>query len=321
MVGLIIFTLIFTLVLAGAGYWLLSGTQAEIALRRRARDWPTTAGVVTNSRVEERQWTTRSGVGFRRVRRTIHNYTPVISYTYQVGGKSYQSSKYKNEAWASLNPKVADKIVADHPQGKTVTATYNPEDPAQAYLELDTSVNMQWIRRIGGFLLLAAAAGLFVLGAYRVGQSLVTQLAANNIPAAVPAQTEDLKKALARDLGMTCQSGRFRAYTTWECAGPASAGTTHSYVRIYSRERASDRVDYISALTGETDQQELAFFVTVATLALPSADPQQVQDWLAETQPTLDQLGDEAETTINGVKLVLSNPNGMGVVLRIGELQ
>jgi len=333
MAEFIIFTVIITLVLAGAGYGLQFGMKAEIKKRRLARDWPKTKGTVTSSHVEKRKrWIIASGVGFPLRLISLHRYKPVIIYTYQVGGRSYQSSKYKNGLitrsgeWMSLIPKVVEKIIADHPEGKTVTVTYNPEDPVQAYLELDSSVSTQLVRRSGGFLLIAAATCLFVTGAYRVGQSLVTQSTASNIPAAIPAKTEDIKNDLTRDLGMTCQpesfAGQEMTYISWDCENPSGDGLAHSYVGIYSRELAPDRVDFIQALTGETDQQkELVFFVTVATLAVPSANPQLVQDFLAKTQPTLNEMGSKAEIAVNGVKFVLSNPNGMGLVLKIGEIK
>jgi len=148
--------------------------------------------------------------------------------------------------------------------------------------------------------------------------------AVSNIPAAIPAKTEDIKNDLARDLGMNCQpersAGQEMAYTRWECENPSGDGL--AYVAVFSRKLAPDRIDSVHALTGETDpQKELAFFVTVATLAVPSADPQLVQDWLAKTQPTLNTMGSKAEIAVNGVKFVLSNPHGMGLVLEIGEIK
>jgi acyl-CoA synthetase (AMP-forming)/AMP-acid ligase II len=334
MTELIIFTVIITLVLAGVGFWLQLGMKAEIGQRRRARDWPKTTGTVTNSQVEERtRRMIAPGVGFPFRVRSVTLFKPVISYSYQVAGQSYQSSRYKNGLiirsgeWVSLIPKVVEKIIAEHPQGRTVTVIYNPDDPAQAYLELDTSVVVQFVRQMAGFLVIAAAACLFVRGAYLVGESLVAQSTANKIPAAIPAITEEFKNDLARDLGMTCQVERSGVeyeivYTSWDCETPSGSGLAQSYVGFYSREAAPDKIDFIHALTGETDQQkELVFFVTVSMLAVPSADSQLVQDWLAQNQPTLTEMRSRAEIAVNGVQFVLSNPNGIGLVLEIGEIK
>jgi hypothetical protein len=330
----IIYTIIITLILAGVGYWLQFGIKAEIELRRRARDWPKTMGTVTSSQVEQKKrWLISFGTGSLLRVQPLHRYKPVVNYTYQVAGKSYQSSKYKNGLitrsgeWMSLIPKVVEKIIAEHPQEKTVTVIYNPEDPSQAYLALDSSVSTQVVYRIGGFLLFAAAACLLVVGAVRVGESLAKQKTARNIPAAIPAKTEDIKEGLARDLGMTCQSeksgvGHEMVYTLWDCGTPPSDGLTRSFVMIYNRELAPEMVDSIHTLTGESDQQkELEFFVTVAKFADPSTDPQLVQDWLAKNQPTISEMGSKAETVINGVKFVLGNPNGLGPVFEIGEIK
>jgi hypothetical protein len=330
----IIYTIIITLILAGVGYWLQFGMKAEIELRRRARDWPKTMGTVTSSQVEQKKrWLISFGAGSLLRVQPLHRYKPVVNYTYQVAGKSYQSSKYKNGLiyrsgeWMSLIPKVVEKIIAEHPQGKTVTVIYNPEDPSQAYLALDSSISTQVVYRIGSFLLFAAAACLLVVGAVRVGESLAKQKTARNIPAAIPAKTEDIKKGLARDLGMTCQSeksgvGHEMVYTLWDCGTPPSDGLTRSFVMIYNRELAPETVDSIHTLTGETDpQKEVDYFVTVTALAVPSIDIQMVEDWMVKMHPTLTEMGSKAEMAVNGVKLALSNPNGMGVWLDIGEIK
>lgn len=101
-----------------------------------------------------------------------------------------------------------------------------------------------------------------------------------------------------------------------------SAGGKSTYLAIYSRKAAPERVDAVHALTGETDPQTVdAFFASVARQAVPAADAQQIQDWLAKTRPTLSAQGSKAALSVGGVNLVLANPNGLGLVLEVGEIK
>lgn len=333
MTEFIIFTVIFTVMLAGMGYGLQRGMRAEIAQRRRARGWPKAAAIVSESHVEEkRRWALLPGIGIPLRTQSLHRYKPVITYAYQVGGQSHQSSAYRNDVithsseWTSLIPKKVEQLIAEHPRGAAVTATYNPENPAQAYLVLDVSEGAQRQRQWSGYVLLVAAVGLGALGAYRVSQFAATQAAAGSIATGIPARTEALKTAVARDLGMTCQVQRFTggkavSYDAWECRGVSASGKS-TYLTIYSRKAAPDTVDAIHALTGETDAKNLdAFFTTVVGRAVPSADPRLVQDWLTKARPALTKQGARAETNVGGVNIVLANPNGLGLVLEIGEIK
>lgn len=333
MTDLILFTVIFTVVLAGVGYGLQRGMRAEIEQRRRARGWPKTSGVVVESHIEEtKRRFLLPGIGIPFRTQAMHRYKPVVTYAYQVGGQSRQSSVYRNDLisrsgeWTSLIPKQVEQIIAAHPPGAVVTAIYNPENPAQAYLVLDASEGGQRSRQASGFGLIAAAVCLAALGAHRVNENLATQAAAGNIPAAIPAKTEEVKSAAARDLGMTCQVQRFTggravSYDAWECRGQ-SAGGKPTYLTIYSRKLAPEIVDAIHALTGETNLQSVdAFFASVAIRAIPAADPKAIQTWLPAARPGLAAQGSRADTTINGVKLALANPNGLGLVLEIGEIK
>ena len=333
MTEFIIFTVIFTVVLAGVGYGLQRGMRAEIAQRRRAREWPKTAAIVTDSHVEEkRRWALLPGIGIPLRTQSLYRYRPVVTYAYQVGGQPYQSSAYQNDLitrsaeWTSLIPKKAEQVIAGHPRGAAVTAIYNPQNPAQAYLVLDASEGAQRLRQWSGYVLLIAAVCLAALGAYRVSQNAAAQAEAGRVPAAIPAKTEAIKTAFARDLGMACQIQRFSggsavSYDAWECRGVSGSGKL-AYATIYSRKLAPDTVDAIHALTGETDAQQIdAFFTAVTARAVPSADAKQVQDWVARTRPTLAGQGSKAAMTAGGVNIVLANPNGLGLVLEIGELK
>lgn len=329
MTGMILLTVFLTLLLAGFGLGLQAGTRREILLRQQAVDWPKAVGVVERSEVEEktwRRWRRGIGVSFRTLS-SITTFKPVITYTYQVGSQTYQGLSYKNgwlnhaSEWVSYSPQNVKRIIAEYPIGKSVNVIYNPANPAQAYLELDTSLARPRLRRVSGFLLITAAIGLLGLGGYRIGQEWVKQQQDSRIAAVIPAHTQSIKNSLEQELGMLCQSskasGEAFSYTRWECS--ADANGVKSFVNIYSRQRAPESVDYLSAQTGNSDvEQNLAYWTKVVGLAIPSAEAQEVQAWLKQAQPTLAEQGSFAETTIGGVIVSLENPYGLGLILKIG---
>ena len=92
--------------------------------------WPSTMGSVLSSRIEQRS----SSEG---------GYTdyPVVQYSYQVGGQTFQTIKL------APGPEVggtgARKVVARYPAGAQVMVFYNPQNPAEAVLERKAPA--QWI--------------------------------------------------------------------------------------------------------------------------------------------------------------------------------
>lgn len=92
--------------------------------------WPSTMGSVLSSRVEQRS----SSEG---------GYTdyPVVQYSYQVGGQTFQTIKL------APGPEVggtgARKVVARYPAGAQVMVFYNPQNPSEAVLERKAPA--QWI--------------------------------------------------------------------------------------------------------------------------------------------------------------------------------
>ena len=103
-------------------------------MRRRmaaVSQWPSTMGTVSASYLERRHSSSDSG---------STNY-PVVQYSYQVSGQSYQSTKL------APGPEVggtgAGKVVARYPTGAQVMVFYNPQNPSDAVLE--TKAPAQWI--------------------------------------------------------------------------------------------------------------------------------------------------------------------------------
>ena len=92
--------------------------------------WPSTMGTVMMSTIEQRS----SSEG---------GYTdyPIVQYSYQIAGQTYQSMK------RAPGPEVggtgARKIVARYPAGAQVMVFYNPQNPSEAVLEKKAPA--QWL--------------------------------------------------------------------------------------------------------------------------------------------------------------------------------
>jgi len=102
-------------------------------MRRRmaaVRQWPSTMGTVNTSYLERRSSTDGGSTNY-----------PVVQYSYQVGGQTYNGMKI------APGPEVggtgAGKVVARYPAGAQVMVFYNPQNPSDAVLE--TKAPAQWI--------------------------------------------------------------------------------------------------------------------------------------------------------------------------------
>ncbi|HET6822502.1 MAG TPA: DUF3592 domain-containing protein [Anaerolineales bacterium] len=94
-------------------------------MRRRmaaVRQWPSTMGTVNTSYLERRSSTDGGSTNY-----------PVVQYSYQVGGQTYNGMKI------APGPEVggtgAGKVVARYPAGAQVMVFYNLQNPSDAVLE------------------------------------------------------------------------------------------------------------------------------------------------------------------------------------------
>jgi hypothetical protein len=96
-----------------------------------AAKWPTTMGTILISTLESRR--TNSG---------RHAQYPVVLYSYQAGGRSYQGNRI------APGPEVggtgAPKRLFGYQVGSQVTVFYNPNDPSDAVLETKVS-SLFWL--------------------------------------------------------------------------------------------------------------------------------------------------------------------------------
>lgn len=312
------------LFLGAFGYWLQSSPKAEIAARRRLRDWRKTAGTVTGSHLEEIR-DARLSVPGRLLKMKADVYKPVISYTYLVGDKTYACSKYKNsfvargEEWLSADRLAAEEIVAARQPGQTVTVNYDPDDPATAFLELDSSISRLFIFRTSGIVLLLAAALMFMRSAYGASGDMLSGRTPPETAAVLPVASAEIRVGLSDDLGLVCQyNGIYHeTYESWLCKNPPGAGPALVY--IYSRKQALEKTDYLIAKASLP--QAPAFFAELSRVVLPQSDPQQLRDWVTKTASSLSQSGGRAETTINNLPFVLSTQSQNTLQLDIGEFK
>lgn len=126
--------LLITIVIIGFVLVILNAVFLGILFFMRRRmatvsQWPSTMGTVIASYLERRSSSDGST-----------NY-PVVQYSYQVGGRTYQSSKL------APGPEVggtgAGKVVARYPAGAQVMVFYDPNNPAEAVLERKAPA--QWL--------------------------------------------------------------------------------------------------------------------------------------------------------------------------------
>ena len=101
-------------------------------MRRRmavVSTWPSTMGTVVNSFLEQRSDSEGTT-----------NY-PVVQYSYQVAGQTYQSSK--RAPGMEVGGTGAGKVIARYPVGAQVMVFYDPQKPSDAVLERNAPA--QWL--------------------------------------------------------------------------------------------------------------------------------------------------------------------------------
>jgi hypothetical protein len=116
-----------------------------------ARNWPTTQGMVTMSALERRRSSNNRG---------SVNY-PVVYYTYEGGGQRYEGNRIA--PGMEVGGTGASKVIERYPAGSQVTVHYNPQNPSDAILEINTpaSVMILWFVFAIVNLMMCGMAALF----------------------------------------------------------------------------------------------------------------------------------------------------------------
>jgi hypothetical protein len=103
------------------------------ATRRKmnaVQSWPSTMGTVLASYLERRSSGNEGSANY-----------PVVQYSYQVGGRSYQGAKIA--PGMEVGGTGAGKVVNRYPEGAQVMVFYDPNNPSDAVLEKKAPA--QWL--------------------------------------------------------------------------------------------------------------------------------------------------------------------------------
>jgi hypothetical protein len=117
-----------------------------------ARNWPSAVGTIIESSLETRRSSNNRG---------WVNY-PRVVYTYNVSGQPYISNRVS--PGMEVGGTSAPGVIAKYPLGSQVKAYYNPQNPSEAALEINTpaSVKMLWFVLLIVNLMLCGMAVPFV---------------------------------------------------------------------------------------------------------------------------------------------------------------
>lgn len=113
-------------ILALVGVIAFTGYTAGTAYLDYTSEKTQVTGTVVSSEVDRDTGGRRSGVSFY----------PEVTYTYEYEGETYTSSNLKpGEGSSSMSRSQAEEIVAEHPEGATVTVYVDTADPSNAWLQ------------------------------------------------------------------------------------------------------------------------------------------------------------------------------------------
>ena len=121
--------------------------------------WPTVNGNIVSARIEQQTHTERSQG--RTYTRTSH--TPVVEYTYEIGGKAFQGNRIFPGSGLSYDLNTAQGILNRYQPGQTATVHYDPTDPTQVVLETNAKGGVVFFI-IGGVFLFLGLAGCCISG-------------------------------------------------------------------------------------------------------------------------------------------------------------
>ena len=119
------------LIFAVIGIVMLFMGRRERALAKAASAWSTIGGTVTASRIDHQTRThRRQGRTYTRT-----TYTPVVEYTYSVGGRALSGTRIFPGSTLSYDLGTAQGIVNRYQAGQPATVHYDAADPTNAVLE------------------------------------------------------------------------------------------------------------------------------------------------------------------------------------------
>jgi len=119
-----IFYTVFIILISLGGLIALYFFIRSIQTARNSNNWPSVVGEIISSRL-----------GMQQAEDGPY-YTPIITYSYNVGGRDYQAKRVVIGQWSHAGNKTwTEQKVEKYPPGRSVTIYYNPNSPARAVLE------------------------------------------------------------------------------------------------------------------------------------------------------------------------------------------
>lgn len=318
------------LLLGGIGLIMLTGTMRNINRCKDVVNWTKTRAVVESSSVEKHQ-RPRYNAGIRQGYSSVY-FSPKIEYSYTVMGTPFRSNGYQNFAgtYSATSKEEAAHIVADYPVGKEVSITYDPNNPADAYLLPETSTTKLEKSRKGQVAMLALALiwlgfgsilNLSLIFGEQAAEKRISE-SAGILPGTTAEMTAKLDPLIEK-YQLTCQddgtSGYTLAYHIWVCR--ASAGDEITSLEILNRKEDLEKLDMLSAIYTPIDQAlTIAYFTEVSAQVFTDEELKSAQTWIAETVPQVTAGGANGSIFIGEIELKLDNLGGT-LRLNIGDLQ
>lgn len=107
------------------------------------RKWKTTNGKILSASIkkEESEPTESFHVVFL--------YSPDIKYRYEVDGSQHEGSKYQVLEWSTGDQNTVHEIISKYVEGESCKVYYNPQNPSQSVLNIETP-QWDWYFLIGG---------------------------------------------------------------------------------------------------------------------------------------------------------------------------
>jgi len=150
------------LIVFGLSFFLFGLTYAILGIGRLRKiqgvnkDWSTAEGFIVDAHVSGREYADADNPNA-----VVMKYEPVVTYTYEVGGQAYRRTQYGVHL-RDLESAASEAVCKRLPPDAKVIVNYNPENPEQALLRLQTS-KMKYYPVLGvgiGFMLLGCATAV-----------------------------------------------------------------------------------------------------------------------------------------------------------------
>lgn len=144
--------IVFGLMLAGLGLFMLGRGLVEFRTAKASQNWPSAEGEIVLAMVHAKVSSDEDG--------TSTKYVPHVVYKYSVLGEQYSSDQVTIGAKRNYVSQAKAEAKLQYQSGDQVTVYHNPDNPAQAVLEsgavggtLGTLLMGLVITVVGGFVL------------------------------------------------------------------------------------------------------------------------------------------------------------------------